>query len=276
MWHRMTYFFGIFIACAYLQSQEEVVDKLSVPLSMPGQEASVELSLMNGNIHVSGYSGETIEIVAKTNMKKVNDEKLNKKGREGMFHISAISTALEVEEENNKIEIETDSQNKTVDVYLKVPYKTSLKLSALHSSIIDVDNVTGELEIDNHHGSIQLTDISGSVVANTHHGEITVSFKQIDAEKPMSFSSYHKDIDVTFPAALKANVKFKTDKGEVFSDYEIIKSEEQAKQIQEKSRSEKGKYRVRIERAYYGKINGGGSEIQFNSYHGDILIRKGE
>ena len=257
-------------------AEEEIVDELSVPLSHPNQPASVELGLLNGSITVSGYSGQTVEIVAKTHMKKIDGDPQEKKGREGMFRISAVSTEMEVEEDQNHVEIDVNSINKTVDIELKVPFQTSLNLGTHHNGQIRVENVKGEFEIENHHGSISLIDISGSVVAHTHHGGIKVVFKAIDENKPMSFSAYHKDIDVTFPASLKADVKIKTERGEIFSDFKIVKSEMPVKQIEEKSGKEEGKYRVRIDRAYYGKINGGGPEFQFNNYHGDILIRKGE
>ena len=35
-----------------------------------------------------------------------------------------------------------------------------------------------------------------------------------------------------------------------------------------------GRYRVRIDKAMYGSINGGGPEMQFVTYNGNILIHK--
>jgi DUF4097 and DUF4098 domain-containing protein YvlB len=271
---KIIFLIGLMIGVGRLMAQEDVVDKLTVPLSQPNEPVFLELSLMNGSITVTGYSGNQVEIEAVTKLKKLDREEPSKKEREGLIHIPTTSSALEVEEFNNKIEIDVESLKKTVDVNLKVPYQTSLDLSAHHNGIIKVDNVIGDLEVQNHHGPIYLTDISGSVVANSHHGEITVTFKQIDPKKPMAFSSYHGDIDVSLPASVKANVMFKTEQGEVYSDFEIKKSEEESKRVQERTHDQDGKYQVRIERAFYGAINGGGPEFQFSNYHGDIILRK--
>jgi DUF4097 and DUF4098 domain-containing protein YvlB len=46
--------------------------------------------------------------------------------------------------------------------------------------------------------------------------------------------------------------------------------------VVEDSRGKGGKYRVRLERAIYGSINGGGPEIQFKDFNGNIYIRKGK
>jgi len=42
----------------------------------------------------------------------------------------------------------------------------------------------------------------------------------------------------------------------------------------EDSRSHGGKYRVRIDRTVHGTINGGGPEMQFTNFQGQIYIRK--
>ncbi len=265
-------FLILLVAWTISYAQEDIVDKLSVPLSKPNEPVTLELSLLYGSIHVTGYNGNTVEIEAITRLKKISKNQSQK--HTGMNMIVATSSCLEVEEDNNHVEIEVESIHKTVDVTLKVPFKTSLDLGTHHNGKITVDNITGDLEIENHHGSIYLNDISGSAVANTHHGEIKVIFNKISPNKPMSFSTYHKDIDVTFPANLKANVKLKSEKGQIYSDFVVVKDEKAKRIVQEKSHREDGKYKVRIEHAFYGLINGGGPEYQFNNYHGDILIRK--
>ncbi len=271
---KIIFLLSFWIGANQLMAQKDVVDKLTLPLSQPNEPVFLELALMNGSITVTGYPGNQVEIEAVTKLKKLDSEESSKKEREGLIRIPTTSSALEVEEDNNKIEIDVESLTKTVDVSIKVPFKTSMELSAHHNGTIKVDNVTGDLDVQNHHGPIYLTDVSGSVVANSHHGEIKVTFKQVDPQKPMAFSSYHGDIDVSLPTSVKANVIIKTEQGEVYSDFEIKKIEKAAKRIEENSNEKDGKYKIRIERAFYGAINGGGPEFQFSNYHGDIIIRK--
>jgi DUF4097 and DUF4098 domain-containing protein YvlB len=129
------------------------------------------------------------------------------------------------------------------------------------------------LEVNHINGNITLTNVSGSVVAHSLNGNLVTILTAVDPQKPMSFSSLNGNIDVTFPPTLKANVKLKTDHGEVFSDFDIA-TRSPAAPIVEDSRSQKGKYRVRIDRTVYGTINGGGPEIQFSNFNGSIYIRK--
>lgn len=257
-----------------LRAQEETVDRLSVPFSNSNKPGLVQVNLVNGSIHVSGYTGEEVTIESKIRTQKLKHEKKDSKKGEGMYHITALSTTLEVEEDNNIMKVETESWKYTIDISLKVPVKTSLKLSTVNIGDITVENVTGELEIENVNGDIRLTDISGSVVGNTHNGDLTVTFQRIDPDHPMAFGTFNGDVDVTFPTDLKANVKIKTEQGDIYSDFKIDQTENPVKVIEKKSHKKDGKYKVRIERAFYGSINGGGQDMQFNSFNGDIFIRK--
>ena len=135
-----------------------------------------------------------------------------------------------------------------------------------------MENITGDLEINNHYGSIRLMRIKGSVVAHTHAGEITATFASLAANKPSSLSSWRGDIDITLPAATKANLKMKSTRGDIYSDFNV-KMVPYSDKKEERKRKE-GKYRISFNQGMMGKINGGGQEIKFQTYNGDIYIRK--
>ena len=65
----------------------------------------------------------------------------------------------------------------------------------------------------------------------------------------------------------------KSENGDAFSDFEI-KLEPNSRPVVEQGRSDKGKYQVRVDKAIYGTINGGGPEMQFTTLNGRIFIRK--
>ena len=159
-----------------------------------------------------------------------------------------------------------------VNVTIKVPQsEATLKLSTINNGDITVSNVSGELEVSNTNGPIHLNNISGSAVANTVNGEITVTFKSIDAKAAMAFSTLNGNLDVTFPATFKANVKLKSDMGEMFTDFDIDADKTQPKSNRT---NQNGMYRINVENWVYGKINGGGPELMMKNMSGNIYIRK--
>ena len=87
----------------------------------------------------------------------------------------------------------------------------------------------------------------------------------------MSFTTFNGDVDLTFPATLKATLKMKTEQGEILSgfDMNMIKTGP----IQKKD-TKSGTYKVVIDEWVKGDINGGGAEFTMKNYNGDIIIRK--
>ena len=213
-------------------------------------------------------------IKATTRLKKIGKSKEETGKSAGMTRIGINSSSLTVEEYKNKVEIGTDSWANPVDLVIKVPKRTSLALSCVNSGDIHVENITGDIEASNINGVVTLLNITGSAVASAHNGNCTVTFAAVDPEKDMAFSSFSGDVDVTFPASLKAKVKLKTVQGDIFTDFEIVQIENPEEVIKENRRDSGGKYTIKIDRAYWGTINGGGQEIQFSNYNGDIYIRK--
>lgn len=253
-------------------AQEDNVDRITVELSDPTKPVTVELSLVNGGIVVEGYDGEEVIVEARTragggfSLSREND-------RRGMIRIPVYSTSLEVEEYNNRVEISTESWKRAIDVNLRVPHRASLNLSCVNDGNIHVSDIIGNLEVNNVNGGVRLMNISGSVVAHALNADLIVTFDRIDPDVPMSFSSMNGDVDVTFPPDLKCDVKIKNDMGEVYSDYEIEQIKRPDSRTEDSGKSG-GRYHVRIERLFYGQINGGGPEFSFSNFNGDVLIRR--
>src|SRR5580704_13414746 len=166
-----------------------------------------------------------------------------------------------------------DAIQRPIDLTIQVPIHTSLHLRAVNDGDIMVSGVDGELDIDNVNGSVTLTKIAGSAVAHALNGKLIASFTRVN-QKPMAFSSLNGDIDVTFPADLKATVSLKSDNGDVFSDFDVNMLPQSAQTVVEDGRSHGGKYKVKIDKTVRGTINGGGPEMQFTNFNGGIYIRK--
>jgi DUF4097 and DUF4098 domain-containing protein YvlB len=268
---------------ASVWAQNAVKEQIVVPLSNPGKPGILEVGLTNGAIKVSGYDGKEVIVEASVPSRTNNDsdegDKVNTNNRrneksgssEGMKRISSNAFSLEVEENNNSVEIQTDSWKRRIDVTVRVPKNFSLKLSSVNYGMITVEEVNGDMEISSVNGGITLTNVSGSASVNTVNGHITASFKDITRDVPMAFTTLNGNVDVTFPSNVKVSPKIKTDSGEIFTDFDMAIDASKPKVNQKNTN---GTYRVTIEDWVYGKINGGGPECMFKNMHGDIFIRK--
>ncbi len=258
-------------------------DKITVPLSDPNRPAFIKVSLISGSITVKGYSGKDVIVDATRGDDDENDEdrdsdndaKTDKK--RGLRHIPNLSTGVTVEEDDNEVTIGTGamSAGRTLNLTIQVPANSSMKLSTINDGDIKVEDVTGDVEASDLNGAISMKGIKGSVVADALNGEITVVFTGIDTKKSMSFSSMNGDIDVTLPADTKATLKLKNDQGEIYSDFDLKMN--YSNPLFEDNAARKGKRRVSMEKMMSADINGGGgSDMLFKNYNGDIYIRKGK
>lgn len=260
---------------AFAYSQEGKPDRLTVPFSDPSRAHLVKVNLLSGGITVKGYEGKEVVIEARLQGGEPSREGKPAKKTEGLRRLENTATGLNVEEEDNVINVGVSSFNRTVDLTIQVPVTTSLKLGCVNDGDITVERVNGEIEVNNINGAVTLTNISGVVLAHALNHDVKVTLAKVTPDKSMSFSSLNGDIDVTFPPDIRAKVNMKSDNGEIYSDFEIRMDQTARQPIVEEARSKGGTYRVRIEKAIIGTINGGGPEIQFKTFNGSIYIRKG-
>src|SRR5882672_6693458 len=137
-------------------------NKVTVPLTDPSRPVTVRAHLLNGGITVKGADVKEVTVEAHVREHEGRDD-----GRsEGnMKRIPMTSTGLNIEAENNDVRISTDSVQRTTDLTITVPLRTSLSLHTVNNGNINVAGVDGELDINNVNGEVVLKNISGSAVA---------------------------------------------------------------------------------------------------------------
>lgn len=262
-----------FVASASVWAQD-FNERIAIPLSSPGNKGKLEVGLVRGDISVEAYNGKEviIEATAKTSDRDDDcascDEDDKRSVPAGMKKIASSPIELSASENNNKVEVETNSWKKAINLTIRVPANFDLEVSTVHGKV-EVTGISGAHEISAVHGPLTLKDMSGSIVSNTVHGDIIVNFIDVTPNEPMSFVTLHGNVDVTFPGNIKATAKMRSDRGEIYTDYDMT-----VDRSKPEVKSDDGKYKVSINSWVYGDINGGGPEYTFKNMHGDIIIRK--
>ena len=252
------------ISMGSLSAQTEI-ESVTIPLSNPGEEGKLKIGLLFGSITVEAHQGK--EIIIDTKSKEGSKPS---KTKNGLRRIGDNSLEFSVEEYDNKVTIKSKKQNKRVDFSIKVPENFSLDLRTMNDGNINVVGVKGEMEISNLNGAITLKNIGGSVIADALNKDIVVTFTKGYTKSPMAFTSLNGDLDITFPADLAANIKAKTDNGEIYTDYEMKRTRDASK---DEKKSTSGVYKVTVDKWVTGTVNGGGPELLFKTMNGDIMIR---
>jgi hypothetical protein len=248
------------------QSDEQIV-----PFSDPSRPGKVEAQLLHGSIIVRGENRRDVAVVMRGGapVRERNDRPVPP----GMRRLTQTA-GFEISEERNEIKIEASSfRPSNASLEIRVPLRTNLELGSINGQTITVENVEGEIEIESLNGSVTLTNVAGSVLANTQNGPITVTLSRVMADKPMAFTSFNGKVDVTLPASIKANLKMRSDNGDIFTDFDVQLQQAPAARS---SRGRDGRTRIEVNRSIYGSVNGGGPEIELRSFNGTIYLRKGQ
>jgi hypothetical protein len=129
--------------------------------------------------------------------------------------------------------------------------------------------------------------------------------------KPMPFTSINIDVDVTLPASVRANLRLRSERGDVYTDFDIqiqqqpaaasstatppapprpplppvppggdpngLKDlEREARELERQARQLARSNRFDADTAIHGAINGGGPEFELRTFNGDVYLRRGK
>jgi hypothetical protein len=249
----------------YAQGNSE----FTIPLTDPAKKGRLKAHLNTGSITVKGTARK--DVLVKYRSEEDDDDRDNDKSADGLKRVGGGGMDLEASETNNSVRVNTGSWNHKMFLEIEVPSGFDLDISTHNDGDLMITNVQGELELNNHNGKITALNISGSVVATSYNDDIKVTFDKVTENTPMSYSTYNGDIDVTFPAALKASFKMKTEQGDIYTGFDMnITSTGPVQKKDTKS----GTFKIVIDDWKKGDVNGGGPEITMKNYNGDIYIRK--
>lgn len=241
---------------------------ISVPLSRPGEPLTLDVSILSARIEVIGEDRQDVEIefsIAGGERKIITPS--------GTKTLTGGGYVLEVDEEDNYVEIDTDWRANKVNVTARVPRRADMSLSTTNDGEIIVRDIVGNLELENVNGPITATDISGAVIAETVNERIDISFSEISDSTAMAFSSVNGDLNVDLPADAGVQLHIDTSRGEIYSDFEV---EVQQTEPTVERREDRGGIEVRIESVIVANINGGGPVIKLKSLNGNISIGKSD
>jgi hypothetical protein len=284
-------------------------NQVTVPFSDPSRPGTVKVNVLSGSISVKVGSGRDV-IVNTTPARDADDDRERERERErearrnrnrpgaddpssaGMRRLTQPA-GVNIEEENNVVSVSAPVLLGRVNIALQVPAATSLVLRAVNGGEVSVEGVNGTIEVNNVNGSIRLADVGGAVIAHATNGRVSATLRQIAAGKPMSFTSFNGDVDVTLPGSAKANVKMRSDRGDVYTDFDVQTrpapagtqsgdarrddNRNRGRDDRDRNRDDakdRAKYRLEMDRSIYGTVNGGGPDFELRTFNGDIFLRR--
>jgi hypothetical protein len=256
--------------------------RIAIPLTDPARPVKLEVTLFNGSISVTAHDGNEVLI---STSEDGDDEDFERwdfddededdddppSDRAGLVRIPNTAIGVTAEENDNTVSVGVDWGGRGVDLSISVPRQTSVTARTVNGDEIRLEGLLGDHELNNQNGDVIGIDLSGSAVVTSHNGDIDMSFMQLTPGKTMSFVSFNGDIEVAFPPAIAADFRVNPGRGDVYTDFDV---QLQPRAAVVEGASERGRKQVRLEREMRLVVGGGGQEIQFKTFNGDVVIRR--
>jgi hypothetical protein len=253
--------------------------RLTMPFSDPAKPGTIEVNVVMGSITVRGANRRDVQIEATATASGQPPRRRRAQDDPpppGLRRLTQ-NTPFSIEEDRNTISIDVDSPVRAMDFTIEVPLRTNLEIETVTGSII-VEGVEGDLEVETVNGEVTLSNVGGSVVAHSVNGKVTATVTRPTPQKPMAFTSLNGSVDVTLPAAVKANLKLRSDQGDVYTDFDLQLRQDSSNSNPnprvDVSRNGRGRAVVEVDNAIYGSVNGGGPDFEMRTFNGNVYVRK--
>ena len=215
-----------------------------------------------GEVQITGYEGSDLIFSTEVDRDEDSERAEGLKALSAMGLVDNTGIGLSVIESGDVIDVNPMSKRSGPEYEIKVPknVKVFYEHSTPYGDKVIIKNITSELEVSTNHSDLWLENITGPMTINTVHGDIEAIFSELNQQSPTSIISVHGLVDITLPAATKANLSLSTEWGEIYTDMDIA--------IENESDSKSNTTKIK------GKLNGGGVPLEIGTSHSNIYLRK--
>ncbi len=286
-------------ACSTLCLAQEFSETITKEYTFEKKTAdnAVMIANINGNVKVSGYSGDKVLLEVKRTIYAKTDARLEKGKQElklGMvdradtliFYIEdACNTFGQNQKRRNNNGVfhngwgynwncNNDNDCRTVydyrmDFTVKVPSGVHVLVSTINEGNVEVENVKGVVDANNINGSIRLTNLVREAEASTINGDVDIDYT-VNPSKDCRFYSLNGDINANFVKGLAASLSFESFNGNFYTN--IDKMEQLPASVEKSNKGEGIRYKVNGNRYKVG--TGGAAYLDFETFNGNVYLKE--
>ncbi|HLJ48614.1 MAG TPA: hypothetical protein VKU01_21510 [Bryobacteraceae bacterium] len=245
---------------------------------------SIEIDNVYGSIHATGYSGRDLVVEAKKTTIADDNERAAAAGREVKLDVTDTGGEVKMyvdgpfrcncdnhESFRTRHEMHEHGHRGYKVVYdfeVKVPAGAAVYLGTINEGKILVDGTSGDFDIENINGGVQMNDVSGSGRVYALNGGVHVTFTK-NPEHNSYFGSLNGVVDVAFQPNLSADVRVKNFNGGVYTDFQVAS----LPVLPATAEHRDGKWVYRSKDFQGFRIGNGGPEYKFDGFNGNIQIK---
>lgn len=272
--------------CAVVTAQEPLREerKEGRRLQFSGQGVrTLDVRALNGTIRVTGDGGTDVRLEATTSFEADTKEALAAAQRdvtiesreEGATVVIAARdrgapTCGEQGNWEQRAWWDRRRYDTSVTLAIQVPRDVRVRLCTVNGAEAIVDGTQGDFDVSNVNGRIVLRGMRGSGRASTVNGGIEAVFDAAPRTESL-FKTVNGDITVTLPRDLSADLRVKTFRGGIYTDFDTV---EQAVEREPSRRPGQPRFVYRPRGFTNYRVGKGGPELSFETLNGEVRIHR--
>jgi DUF4097 and DUF4098 domain-containing protein YvlB len=275
------------------QEKEEVIRK---ELNFTQQSADNLLVIENifGNIEVNGYDGNTIQLEVTKKISAKNPKQVDIGWEEVTLGIIEKQDFIVVYMKTpctnddalilNREDLDKGwrynwgdgckwqpDYDMRFDYKVRVPRNLNVQVSTINEGEVSVSKVEGAVKANNINGGITLEGLAGPTNVCTINGDVNIVYRTNPAEASRYYT-LNGDINATYQPGLSANVFFKSQYGDLFTDIDEITKMPTIIEKEEVDGEVGISYKIG---AHSGiKVRNGGPKLEFETFNGDVFVKE--
>jgi hypothetical protein len=187
-----------------------------IAFSDPSKPGTLKIRVWHGEVTVHGDDVKEITV-------KSDSQDASPTPRKDGMRVLSASAGFVLSEKDNVASLEYGADGWTggsADFDITVPRSTSIIVANSARGNLSCSDISGDIDVRTMSGDVSLDDISGGALVETMNGEISVNVKSLTASRPLSFSSMHGEISIHLPKDSKANIRFRTHRGVILTNFD--------------------------------------------------------
>jgi hypothetical protein len=247
-----------------------------------GGERLLDVRLISGSILVSGSDAADVEVEVRRRIRAESNADIAAADRavtlefvEDAARVGALvrdqhqHVCGEPSEGSARNEWQRRPYEVAFDLTIRVPRRTRLRLCTINGGEIRVDRTIGDFQINNVNGRITMANIEGAGSAETVNGPVDLGFTSPPRATSL-VKTVNGDVTIRVPDGLSADVQLKTFNGGLFSDFDVEALPQPAATPERRN----GRFVLRTNEYARVRIGGGGPEMTFETFNGDVRVVK--
>jgi hypothetical protein len=187
-----------------------------IAFSDPAKPGTLKIRVWHGEVTVHGADVKEITV-------KSDSQDASPTPRKDGLRVLSASAGFVLSEKGNVATLDYGADGWTggsADFDITVPRNTSITVANSARGNFECNDIAGDIDVRTMSGDVALRDISGGALVETMNGEINVHVKSLTDARPLSFTSMHGEISIHLPQESKANVRFRTHRGVILTNFD--------------------------------------------------------